>query len=359
MKTKRVFVRSTTLILLASVGLAQLHAARSQVMSEATLETSLRAFSASSWNERAVAFYTILASAAPRGFRENAAAVRKGLLTFLEEHSQKSDQIKRALIGLLETENTQARPNATPRLTEQYTAYWGDVAGAVAALRDDRAIPALVAIISSGDLVTDGLAALGSRAVPAVVGRIDDPDPIVRQSVARMLSEVLDPAIGSVPTDPASTDVVKKALIHCAADSNEWVRVSALPGLGRLPGNDVTGLLRRIAETDPFVRAGRPGEPSDYYLVRERAKVLLQGRKERGPFSSLQTLPHCPIAPLPHCLIASLPHCLIASLPHCLIASLPHCLIAPLPHCPIAPLPHCPIAPLPHCLTVPLTSAST
>jgi hypothetical protein len=188
----------------------------------------------------------------------------------------REEEIRVAFVALLEKENNSAHAG----LGEGFYNYWGDLVAGVGALRDRRAIPALVRVIDSGDLATNGLAALANDSAEAVLSRSSDSNPLVRQAVTRTLSQMLDQALGG-DLNAATFTRVKDGLIRAATDDSFWVRASAIPGLSRLPGREVTDALTNLAEHDPYWRPGEPGQPAQYYLVRERAKAALLSRQGR------------------------------------------------------------------------------
>jgi len=88
----------------------------------------------------------------------------------LAEHARRDQGLAIALIHTLETENSlgwRDRAGVTP---EAFSNYYGDLVGPVAALRDPRALQALVDVIDTGNMAEDGIAALGAAAIPLVVG---------------------------------------------------------------------------------------------------------------------------------------------------------------------------------------------
>lgn len=234
---------------------------------------ALGRFENADWQERERAFLDLL-KLVPSG--PDNWWVPPAVAALLKGFPARADEIKVAVIRLLEKENANSVPGS-----ERYSEFRASLISAVAEFRDKRGVSALVHNIDTGNMATRGLAALGRDAVDAIVSVARAADATERMAATRTLSQMLDPDVTSPNVlDPASLAGIKDALFRAAHDEYFWVRISSLDGLARLPGDDVTALLSGIAERDPYTRPGGPGQPPVYF-VRERAKEALLARQRR------------------------------------------------------------------------------
>ena len=215
---------------------------------------ALRQFENTDWQQRDRAFQALLRLVPSRPGNwwvpPAVAALLKGV-------PARADEIKLAVIRLLEKENA----NVAPR-NEERSEFTASLISAVAEFRDKRGVSALVHNIDTGGMATHGLAALGRDAVDAVVSVAGSADDTKRMVATLTLSQMLNPALTSPDVlDPASLAKIKDALFRAARDDYFRVRIGSFDGLAMLPGDDVTALLTDIAERDPFTRPGGPGQP--------------------------------------------------------------------------------------------------
>jgi len=163
-------------------------------------------------------------------------------------------------------------------LTEAYSEYYASVIGAVARLDDPRSAPALAGAISTGWMAVGSLIAFGTVAVDPVARRITEADPVVRSSVANVLSEMLARS-DEIANDAASRSTIKKVLTTAARDSDYHVRKRSIAGLVRLGDRESIAIVEDLARNDPFVstEAGRNGTRP----VREAAEQALLSRRPR------------------------------------------------------------------------------
>lgn len=231
--------------------------------------------------ERSRAFYDLLNLGATKGLQGRIWLMPSVVKTIFDKYPGRADQIRIALIELLEKEDSTVeaanrrflRSGGGERLSEDYVNYWGDLIAAVASLKDPRAVQALVGAISTGGMAENSLARFGRAALDPVVAKLDD-DEITRTSAAVVLSKMLDPENAKQVGDPASQAKIKNALFRAAKDENAFVRKAAVLGLGKLHGADVTALLEKLAREDPY-EASMYGGPKGIYPVREAAKKAL------------------------------------------------------------------------------------
>ena len=232
-------------------------------------------FDAPEWPDRERAFRALLALS--RADDGSTWPIRVKMPDLVRQLPARAEQMTTAVIRLLERENVGYR--SMPRITEDRSEYQVTLISAVASLRDARAVQALVDNMDTGNIASQGIAALGRAAVDAVAARLREGPQSMRSSAARTLAQMLDPAI----TAPAALDVdararIKAALLGATRDEYLWVRVNAIDGLARIPGEDITTELQRLAAADLFVRPGAAGKPPQCF-VRERAAAALAARK--------------------------------------------------------------------------------
>jgi HEAT repeat protein len=136
-----------------------------------------------------------------------------------------------AIIDLLERENAQVR-SGEGNLDEEYSEYYASLIYRVAALRDDRAVDALVGALGTGMMASEGLADLGDPAIPALERLARSKDRSERWMAARVLSSIATRRTS--PRFDLSTlgaEAVKRELSRLQADSDRHVREQATEGL--------------------------------------------------------------------------------------------------------------------------------
>jgi len=238
----------------------------------------LARFNAPAWQERERAFRELLAlSNATDGSTWPVPAKMPDLI---KRFPARAEEMTLALIKLLENE-TAAR--AMTSGTEQRSEYQADLIGAVASLRDPRALQALMANLETGGIAMRGVAALGPPALDLLANELRSGTNSARQAAALTLGRMIDPDDKNSQTlDTPTRARIKDALLFATHDEYFWVRIAAIDGLANSPGDDVTAALRRLAEEDPYTRPGLPGQPPIFF-VRERARAALQKRSGRAP----------------------------------------------------------------------------
>jgi len=235
----------------------------------------LSRFDAPDWQERDRAFRELLGLS--RATNGTSWAVPAKMPDLLERLPARADQMKLALIRLLEKENAAWR--TTRSRTEQSTEYQADLLGAVASLRDSRALGILLDNLETGAFAMRAVAALVPEAVEPLLKRLDTGTPSARQVAVLSLGYMLDADVVRPRVVDSQTHAkIKEALLRAADDDSFWVRVAAIQGLAKIPGDDVTAKLTRLAEQDPYVGPGAPAQPPVYF-VRERARDALRARR--------------------------------------------------------------------------------
>jgi hypothetical protein len=107
--------------------------------------------------------------------------------------------------------------------------YFSDVITSVVNLNEPSAIPALVGVIGSGNMVPRRLAQYGSVALDPVIAAATDPDWVVRKCVMITLANMLSPS--NLPNNQQSIDLIRATLAQGALDSDPYVSESAVVGL--------------------------------------------------------------------------------------------------------------------------------
>ncbi len=231
----------------------------------------------SQWQARSEAFYRLLRVTEKK---DASAKPYSALSSLLEAFPEKADQIKAALIKLLERENSFRTEHASryaiagALLSEPFTNYYADLISVVAKLRDVRSLNTLLSAIDTGNMATRGLAGLGRPALDPIILRLKDKDIIVRNGATIALKQMLLPDNVEKISDPISKAKIKRALVQQTADEDPFVRISAIEGLALLKDPEVIPLIERLAESDPY-QASQHGGSENLYPVREAAEKLL------------------------------------------------------------------------------------
>jgi len=201
------------------------------------------------------------------------------LASLFKSYPQQADRIKAVLIRQLEEQNALRRRAAVGSLSEEESNYYGDLIAAVAALKDPRALRGLLGAMKTGNMATSALAAFGRLALGPVLEKLNDgrSDTLTRSAAVDVISKMLDS--DNLPAeDSASRMEIGNALIKAARGKDPLVRLSAVEGLSKLPGADITALLEGLAKDDPY-QASSYGGAKGVYPVREAAKKALKVRK--------------------------------------------------------------------------------
>src|SRR6266480_822105 len=220
----------------------------------ASLEQSLKQLEDPNWQNRREAFYGLLGLGTGSVYQEP----NDALASLLQEFPEKSDEVKLALIEVLEREHSfQKKYDAEYRRTgvpmgEGYgEGYYANVIWAVSSLRDIRSLNALIGAINTGDMATSALAALGDAAVDPVLKVFNSGDNTAGHAACGVLSQMLDAKNAPKVRDPVSRRKIKDALIRAVGDGNLFVRYTGVEGLGKLGDPDVFPLIQNLATNDP------------------------------------------------------------------------------------------------------------
>jgi hypothetical protein len=191
----------------------------------------------------------------------------------LAKYAHVNSSVTPALIELLERENVAIRHGAGRGLGEAYAVdYYGDLVGCVAALRDIHAVHALLGAIETGEMATQGLAALGEAAAPDVLRAARSTNHRIRISAVTTLAEM----VADSPSPRLSNEsrkAIRASLLSTLQDKNASLRMTGLDGLIYFPDSEVRGAVQNVAAHDPHVvrRNGR-----EVYPIREQATLTLR-----------------------------------------------------------------------------------
>jgi hypothetical protein len=164
----------------------------------------------------------------------------------LVAYAHKNPSVGPALIALLEREN---RPDpAKNNLTED--SYYGDLIGAVAALKDPRAVNALLGAIDTGGMAEGGLSALGRAAVPGLIGILGSTG---RHELARAAAAGVLGRLARRPDVMRDSSTIEAALVRSLSDKSRYVRSNAIAALGAYPNPTVRHAIESIALRDTAV----------------------------------------------------------------------------------------------------------
>jgi hypothetical protein len=216
---------------------------------------------------RAQAFYKILNLANPNNNSPSLRPRSAGLARFARSHPE----LVPALASLLELENIRVQ---SPSLGEEYSNYYGDLIGCVAALRDARAATGLLGAIATGNMAIQGLAALGDVVVPGVIraSRAQGETNVVTRDAAVFTIGEMVHGVNGARLSNSATAAVREALFPALRDEDPMVRLTALDAIVVFHDDSVRTAVDRLSRSDPFTKtsAGR-----STYPIREKAASYL------------------------------------------------------------------------------------
>jgi len=264
-------MRSLVLMLIT----VNLTCAQSTEIGDANVDRILEEFKSSSWAERSSAFDE---------------ATR--LIGSHSLNRENGDKLRVGLIGLLSTENTEARtkrgvgrklPGSAKKdldksaQSEERSEYYGDLIGAVADFNDARAIPALLGATATGGMASRSVAGFGKTGLDVVLVQITAHDPALAGGAVFVLRDMLE---FRTVNDAASLNRIKNGLRLALARPELAVREPAIFAIEFLADReDFVPLLRLISDNDPIKIDGlTPNDSEDggqFYPVRRDARILL------------------------------------------------------------------------------------
>jgi HEAT repeat protein len=267
-------------------------AQRSGIQSSESVTEILTKLRDPTWEKRAEAFYETITNGAAATWDGRADLIPSRLAALFRAHPDREDDLKLALIDLLNMENSVVEAQAEEykkshkTLTEAYTNYYGDVIAAVSGLNDPRALNALVGAITTGGMATNGLARLGSGAIDPVIVKLQSPDVIVRAATVRALTTMWQPETRDKFSDSASRQKIRDAILKAARDEDGGVRLAAVYGLALMPDDETIAVLKSLAASDPSRLPGQADEGGPFYPVRQAAKRVLDQIAHSGASST-------------------------------------------------------------------------
>lgn len=227
--------------------------------------------------------------------REHALSEMPSIDDLNNEAPAEADRLKVALIELLTRENeevhrpksAQMAPTLETRTVEHgegHANYYGNLIGMVAALHDERAIPALLGAITTGGMAERGVAGFGEKALDPLLKKILDPNPIVRSSVLFTARYMIRMGTANDPAAKARIDDVVRSSLN---DADPSVRSSAIAVVEYLDNREeFVPALQKLAESDPAKLPGKPddgGDGGQFFPVRQNARRLLRKISNHQP----------------------------------------------------------------------------
>lgn len=211
-----------------------------------SISSSLSQFQSADDNVRIAAFYKLLSPTPTVRFNAG-----ENTSKLLRDHPSERAIIVRSLIDLLGRENVRARRS----YGDEFSNYYGDLIWCVATLRDARSVDALLGAVQTGNLATDGLAALGQDALPTILRALDTTDSGVRNGLLRVLEKMAIPSAQS-SLGVANTAQVRAALLRGIEDEDAFNRRVAIRALEPFADAGVRSVVlsRLTADASPLVR---------------------------------------------------------------------------------------------------------
>jgi len=224
-----------------------------------------------------------------------------GLESFFARNPEVADVVRLGLIQSLIAENkriwdlkSSAQPATTPTPEPESAEaecaeddFYPTVIGLVAALDDERAIPALVGAIPTGGMAQEGLLKYGQKALNPVLEQLSNPDSLMRsQALAFGVTILLK------ENDPAARARINELIQPGLRDQEFLVRMAAIRSIERIDDREpFVPVLRELAEHDPL-NIPETGAADDYPVRREAKRALHMianhewHRKDAGPSSN-------------------------------------------------------------------------
>lgn len=192
----------------------------------------------------------------------------------LSASPQDVDRVKVGIIRLLSSENALIREYKRKGkffTTEDHSEYYAGLIATVAAMDDERAIPALLGAVSRGGMATRAIARFGDKAVGPLLDLYGTPseDSLDRSSALFTIQEVLEMQI---PISDASQSQIRNALRNAIKDPDYRVRYVAICAIEYLKDReDFVPALKDLAEHDPGENVGK-----EHHSLRPVTEQLLQ-----------------------------------------------------------------------------------
>ena len=184
------------------------------------------------------------------------------------------DRVKVGIIRLLISEVALIREyKRTGKVftTEEHSEYYASLISTVAAIQDERAIPALIGAVSSGGMASRAIAGYGDKAVRPLLELCStrSEDTLDRASALLTILRMLQMQI---PISETSQTEIKSVLRIALKDPDYLVRYGAIRAIEYLKDrDDFVPALNELAEHDPGEDIGK-----EHHSLRPIAEQLLQ-----------------------------------------------------------------------------------
>lgn len=208
------------------------------------IDAAIKGLSSANPMTRMESFYALMRSDSARA-GERPFIPRIASAKLLRANPTRAEKIKTALINAIVQENIYVK-NSEKRnfqLTENYSDYYGDLIGAVAFLQDVRSLNGLLGAITTGGMVTDGLADLGAPAVDGAYLKLFEEDPLVRAGATRALGKFLQRPQLMESSSEAQVKA-QRGLMRALNDQNPHVRAAAVESVA--PIRDVPEIRQKL-----------------------------------------------------------------------------------------------------------------
>jgi hypothetical protein len=195
-----------------------------------------------------------------------------------------SDKLSLGLIQLLATERKAAVHPKNEDEAESYSEYRSGIIDVVSHLGDERAIPVLLSVASSGGMAIRGVARFGEKALGPTLEQVKSGDPDLAEGAVFVVQKFLERRTIS---DRDSQLRIKDALRSALVSPGFNVREAAIYAVEYLDDRDeFVPMLKEVAEHDPFKLSGKPDDGGDngvFYPVRQNARRLLRKIADHTP----------------------------------------------------------------------------
>jgi hypothetical protein len=247
-------------------------------------EADLQLMKSADWQARRSGFYDLLAHGLGTDPHGKTYLFSLALKKLFELEPKRQAEIKSGLIALLDQENALVHTYELKGRTmnEEQSDYYGDVIGAVAALRTPASIDSLLGALGTGGMATRTLASFGDAALDPLISKLSDSDSSIRSGAVTALSQMMDKETRQ-SLHAASRLKIEQALLRATSDRDVGVRLSAVDGLGNFGDPESISALERLAASDPACLQGQADEGRDLYPVRNAARRALEKAKSGPP----------------------------------------------------------------------------
>jgi hypothetical protein len=172
-----------------------------------------------------------------------------------------------------------AKERTADEADEGYGNYITELSIAVAALKDKRALPALVRVMNISEGICTAIAEFGDDAVDLVIASLTNPDLDMRLGAVDTLGFLLKgQQLRKNSLSSQSADHIQAELVKTARDPDPLIREQAVQSLAfAKPSAEAVDLVKKLSTDDPaeWVRT-TDGAPRTVYPIREQAAATLK-----------------------------------------------------------------------------------